>query len=246
MPAKKSARPTAAKNFTAALERLNNPLRWIIARVPIDVHKVWGTRGQLKVTGTINGFDFRTAIFPTKRGEHFLIVNKKMQSGGKTATGLTAKFCLQPDTTPRPVTPPAKELLHELGQSRRLLKYYHSLNPSRQREITKWIAGVKSEEARQRRSRQIAERLMETLEAERELPPIMQLAFRQNPRAREKWESMSAAHRRSHLFSIFYYRNPEARARRIAKCVEDLLGFRKKASGKEDFGESPGRNEELE
>jgi hypothetical protein len=29
------------------------------------------------------------------------------------------------------------------------------------------------------------------MEAERELPPIMQLAFRQNPKAHEEWERMS-------------------------------------------------------
>jgi uncharacterized protein YdeI (YjbR/CyaY-like superfamily) len=79
---------------------------------------------------------------------------------------------------------------------------------------------------------------METMEAERELPPIMQLAFRQNPRAREKWEQMSPSHRRAHLFGIFYYRTPEARARRIAKVMEDLLGFRKKPVGKEYLREN--------
>jgi uncharacterized protein YdeI (YjbR/CyaY-like superfamily) len=65
---------------------------------------------------------------------------------------------------------------------------------------------------------------METMEAERELPPMMQLAFRQNPRAQEAWEQMSAAHRRRHLFSIFYYRQPEARARRLAKTIDEMLG----------------------
>ena len=65
--------------------------------------------------------------------------------------------------------------------------------------------------------RQIAERLMETMEAARELPPIMQLAFRQNPRAHEEWNRMSPSHRRAHLFGIFYYRTPEARANRVEK-----------------------------
>ena len=31
---------------------------------------------------------------------------------------------------------------------------------------------------------------METMEAERELPPIMQLAFRQNPKACAEWNRM--------------------------------------------------------
>lgn len=220
MPAGKPA----AKTFTAVLERTADRLRWVIIRVPLDVAKVWGKRGQLRVQGEINGFAFGSTLFPTGKGEHFLIVNKKMQAGGKTAPGLTAKFCLQPDTAPRKALEQPKELLRELGQSKRLLKFYESFTPSRKHEIAKWIGQVKSQEARQRRSQQLAERLMETLEAERELPPMIEMMFRQNPRAREGWERMSPSHRRQHLFSIFYYREPEARMRRVAKVIAEMLG----------------------
>jgi hypothetical protein len=224
MPASKSVtKILEGKTFEAVLERTADRLRWVIARIPFDVAKIWGKRGQLKVQGEINGFAFSTSLFPTGEGTHFLIVNKKMLSGGKTAPGLTAKFRLQPDTTPPAAPPPAKELLHELGQSKRLLKFYESLNPSRRNEIAKWIAECKSQDARKRRSLQIAERLMETMEAERELPPIMQVSFRQNPRAQEVWQRMSPAHRRAHLLAIFYYRTPEGRANRVSKCVQELL-----------------------
>jgi uncharacterized protein YdeI (YjbR/CyaY-like superfamily) len=63
----------------------------------------------------------------------------------------------------------------------------------------------------------------------------MQLAFRQNPRAAEQWKRMSPSHRRAHLFGIFYYRTPEARAARVAKCVEELLGAGKKGGSGEEF-----------
>jgi len=219
-----AAKPDAVKTFESVLERTPDRLRWVIARLPMDAGKIWGKRGQLRIKGEINGFAFSSTLFPAGDGTHFLIVNKKLLAGGKTAAGLTAKFRLQPDNTPRPAPPPAKELLRELGQSKRLLKFYESLSPSRRREIAKWVAECKTPDARQRRSRQIAERLMETMEAERELPPILQLAFRQNPRAAEQWERMSPSHRRAHLFSIFHYREPEARMRRLAKVIEEMLG----------------------
>src|SRR5436309_3533909 len=214
------AKPLKAKSFEAVLERMPDRLRWVIARIPFDAAKLWGKRGQIRVQGEINGFPFSTTLFPDGQGGHFLLVNKKMLRGGKAAPGQTAKFSLQPDVSPRPVPPPVKELLHELGQSKRLLKYYESLNPSRRNDIARWVAEPKSEDSRRRRAQQIAERLMETMEAERELPPIMQLAFRQNRRAAEQWQSMSPSHRRAHLFAIFYYRTPEARANRVQKCVE--------------------------
>jgi hypothetical protein len=35
---------------------------------------------------------------------------------------------------------------------------------------------------------------------------------------------MSPSHRRTHLFSIFHYREPEARARQLAKAIEKMTG----------------------
>jgi hypothetical protein len=229
MPA---AKPDAVKIFESVLERTPDRLRWVIARLPFDAAKTWGKRGQLRIKGEINGFAFNSTLFPAGDGTHFLIVNKKLLSGGKIAAGLTAKFRLQPDTTPRPAPPPGQELLRELGQSKRLLKFFESLNPSRRRDIAKWVAQCKTPDARKRRSQQIADRLMETMEAERELPPIMQLAFRQNPRAAEQWERMSPSHRRAHFFSIFHYRTPEGRANRVAKCVEELLQREEKGAAR--------------
>jgi uncharacterized protein YdeI (YjbR/CyaY-like superfamily) len=230
MPAAKSA----VKKFEAVLEHMEGNLGWVIVRIPLDLAKIWGKRGQLRVKGEINGFSFSSTLFPNGKGRHFLLINKKMQKGGKTAPGMTAKFCLQPDTAPREVSPP-KELLRELGQSKRLLKFYESLNKSTKNWITKWTADAKSEDARKRRSQQIAERLMETMEAEKELPPVIEMAFRQYPLARAKWEKSSPSHRRAHLLGIFYYRTPESRIRRIEKCMQELTGKGPKTGGKEEF-----------
>jgi uncharacterized protein YdeI (YjbR/CyaY-like superfamily) len=232
MPAK-----SAVKTFKAVLERTQDGLGWTIARIPPNISKAWGKRGQIRVKGEINGFSFGSTLFPKGNGEHFLLVNKKMQKGGKTTAGLAAKFRLTPDTAKRDVATP-KELLRELSQSKRLLKYYESLTHSIRNWLSKWITAPKSEDARIRRSKQIAEWLMTTMEAERDLPPLIALALKQNPKAQEAWESMQASHRRRHLMAIFYYRSPEARMRRMAKVIDEITGKATK-SGK------AGENEEL-
>jgi hypothetical protein len=237
MPAKPTPK-LATKSFSATLERTASNLGWVIIRVPFNVAETWGKRGQQRVQGEINGFAFKSTLFPTRRGEHFLLVNKKMQSGGKTAVGLTAKFRLQPDATPRPAPAPSGELLRELSQSKRLLKFYESFNNSTRRDIAKRISEGKNPETRRRRAQQLAERLMETMEAERELPPMIEMAFRQNPRARERWEGMSPSHRRRHLLAIFYYREPESRMRRLAKVIEEMLGRKPERGNEEDFSET--------
>jgi uncharacterized protein YdeI (YjbR/CyaY-like superfamily) len=102
-------------------------------------------------------------------------------------------------------------------------------------EIGKWILQVKSADARVRRSEQIAERLLAVMDAEHELPPVLRLAFARDPRAFEGWKGMSALHRRRHLFGIFHYRTPEARARRIEKTLQEASEVaerkRKRAAG---------------
>jgi hypothetical protein len=70
------------KKFSAVLERIQSRLGWTIIRIPFDVGKVWGTRGQLRVKGEMNGFSFRTSLFPARGGGHILLVNKRMQKGG--------------------------------------------------------------------------------------------------------------------------------------------------------------------
>ena len=210
----------AAKSFRATLERMDSPLKWVIVRIPFDVHKLWGKRGQLRIKGEINGFVFRTSLFPTGKGDHYLLVNKRMQAGGRTGPGMAAHFRLEPDTEKRVVAEP-DELKRALAEDRGLRRWFDKLNPSKRSEIVKLVAQPKSSAARSRRAAQMAELLLETMEAERELPPLMKLAFARNARAQQGWQRMSPSRRRGHLLGIFYYRTPEARARRLAKAMED-------------------------
>jgi uncharacterized protein YdeI (YjbR/CyaY-like superfamily) len=210
---------------------MRSRLNWTIIRLPFDAAKVFGARGQIKVKGTINGFAFRTALFPTGDGGHILLVNKRMQKGGRVAVGGSARFEIGLDSEKRVLGIPGK-LERILAQDRAFRRWYDQLNSSTRNEIAKWVNEPASAEARDRRSEQIAERLLETMEAERELPPLIQLALARNSQARKGWESMSLARRRSHLLGIFYYRTPEGRANRLGKMLEDAsaIAQRKRAN----------------
>jgi uncharacterized protein YdeI (YjbR/CyaY-like superfamily) len=227
------------KSFRARLERSSWRLNWVVIRVPFDVARIWRTRGQLRVRGEINGFGFRTSLFPTGKGGHVMLVNKRMQAGGKVAPGDTAQFRMEPDTERRKVSAP-KELALALAEDRSLRRWYDHLSHSMRNEIAKWVSDVKSPGARQRRAGQIAERLMATMEAEREFPPILQVAFARDPRALQGWEMMSVARRRRHLLGIFYYREPESRARRLAKIVEDAAELARRTEGRPRRAETAG------
>jgi uncharacterized protein YdeI (YjbR/CyaY-like superfamily) len=232
MPKTSKAQPApAAKRFEARLERMRSRLNWVIIHMPFDAAQVWGTRGQIKVKGEINGFAFRTSLFPTREGRYILLVNKRMQKGARAAEGSVARFQMELDREERTVAIP-DELKRILSGDRSLRRWYDKLNHSTRNDIAKWITEPKGAEARVRRADQIAERLLAVMEAERELPPILQVAFARHPRAREGWDVMSASRRLGHLFGIFYYRTPDAQARRIDKMLEEATALAEKMGDK--------------
>jgi uncharacterized protein YdeI (YjbR/CyaY-like superfamily) len=226
MAQKTNGEPTV-KTFRATLERSRSALGWVIAHIPFDAAKVWGKRGQIRVKGDINGFPLRTSLFPDGKGAHFLLVNKEMQAGGKTSAGLAASFRLEPDTEERVVTMPL-ELERALGEVRTLRRWFDQLSPSARRDICRFVLGVKSAAARVRRADQMAERLLATMEAERELPPVLRLAFARDPGAYRGWKRMPPLRRRAHLFGIFYYRTPEGQQKRVAKLIADAYEYAKR------------------
>jgi hypothetical protein len=114
------------KTFRAVLERSGEGLNWVIARVPFDPAEVWPVRQGRRVRGEINGFAFRTSLFPGAGGKkHIVLVNKKMQAGARAMVGDTAQFRLEPDLEEREAVVPAelaKALKADRGLSRKLLK----------------------------------------------------------------------------------------------------------------------------
>ena len=131
---------------------------------------------RLRVRGEVNGAVFRTSLFVDGDG-YFLLVNRETQKRARVAFGDSVEIALEPDLEPRPAELP--DVLQALLQEEAgLREWYDGLSESMRREIGKWVLGVKSEDARMRRAQQMAERLLATMEAEMELPPIVARALR--------------------------------------------------------------------
>jgi uncharacterized protein YdeI (YjbR/CyaY-like superfamily) len=211
------------KRFRAVLERLRGGLGWTVVRVPFDVNATWKEMVRLRVKVEVGGEVFRTSLFAdSSHGGHFLLVNKKMQQVAGVKVGGMIDVTVEPDLEEREAWVPP-ELKKFLKEEKTLAKWYAKLSQPMRREIAKYIDQVKGDEARQRRAEQIAERLMLTMEGEKELPPVLEVAFRRTPAARKGWEAMTAAQRRGNLMAVFYYQSPEAREKRVNKVIEDCL-----------------------
>lgn len=218
---KATTRPVR-KSFKAVLEPDGTELRWVIARVPFDLAKAWPVRKGRRVRGEIEGFAFRTSLFPHPKGGTVLLVNKKTQAGAGARVGDRVGVWLEPDLEEREILLPA-ELERELNCDRKLRRWFDALSESMRREIGKWAGEPKSAESRQKRAEKLAERLMQAAEGEVDPPPVLRVLFQRQPGAREAWKALTPRQRQGHLMGIFYYETPEARERRAAKAIEEAM-----------------------
>lgn len=217
------------KKFKTKLRPLDEiNLGWKVVDIPFDVKKVFGSAGRVPVKGTANGFPFKTSIFPSSDGVHFLLVNKQVQKGaGNIQVGDRVDIVIEPDLGERTVEVPPI-LKKALSEDKSLLKYFNGFNYSMRKYIVDYTMEPKSDEAKVRRAEQMAIRLMETMDGEEVTPPILEQYLVNNPKARKGWETMPRTHRRQHLFGIFGLVDPEARARRIKKALDEMVKYGEK------------------
>jgi len=218
----------AAKAFKAVLETGGQSLGWTIVRVPFDPHKAWKQMVRLRVCGTVAGpggeATFRTSLFHDARagdgkGDFHLLVNKTMQREAGVSVGQMAAFTLEPDMEARPAELP-DELAVLLDQEPGLRAWYDSLSENTRRQVGTYLREPQSEAARMKRAEQMAERMLGTMEAERELPPAMAAAFRRRPKAKAGWAKMTPTQRRMELFAVEAYKTVESRGKRIEKLCD--------------------------
>ncbi|MGE5321907.1 MAG: YdeI/OmpD-associated family protein [Actinomycetota bacterium] len=121
----------------------------------------------------------------------------------------------------RPV-PPCPELARELRPYKSLQTFFASLEPGQQESINRSIVEAVKKETRKRRATEAAERLMEVMEAETDLPPLISKAFARNPEARRGWKRMSARLRRKYLIHILRSRYPDTRERTLGYALKEF------------------------
>lgn len=139
-----------AKRFRVVLEKDPDSTATGIT-IPFDVQKTFGTRARVPVCGTINGFPFRSSIFPMgKDGCHMMAVNRSMREGAKAQAGDLVSLVMERDDEPRIVTPPA-DLARALKANKAALAAWERLSYTHRKEHAKAIEEAKKPETRARR-----------------------------------------------------------------------------------------------
>jgi hypothetical protein len=110
----------------------------------------FGTRGYIRVIGTVNRCRFQATLVPLGHGRHRLFLNQQIRDAAKVGTGDRVAIKLQVDTTSRDIEIP-QDLRAALAGVPEATAAFGKKTLSRRREILRWIAHAKRPETRQRR-----------------------------------------------------------------------------------------------
>jgi uncharacterized protein YdeI (YjbR/CyaY-like superfamily) len=114
------------------------------------------------------------------------------------------------------------ELGRELRQSKRLQKFFESLDRSSRQNAIRPVQDANKPDTRLRRAASVSEWLMEVMEAEHELPPLISRGIARNPDARRGWERMPVSLRRKYLFHILRSPFPDTWERTLRYALKEF------------------------
>jgi predicted patatin/cPLA2 family phospholipase len=137
------------KSFKTRIVPMGNA-HWACIRIPFSVEKEFGSKARVAVKGTVNGFPFRSSVFPDGSGSHFMMVNRAMREGAKAYIGDTVTVTMEPDARARTITVP-KDLKAVLSRLPALNSLFSSLSYSHKKQYVDWITEAKRPETRRAR-----------------------------------------------------------------------------------------------
>jgi hypothetical protein len=141
---------SGAQRFEARIDGEGPGAAWARMHLPIDVPSVFGTRSRLSVRGTLNGFPYRSSIFPNGDGTFHMMFNKGMQVGAKAGPGDVVAVVMEPDDAPREVEVPA-DLVAALEADESAAAQWQRFPPSARQMYVDWILQARAAETRARR-----------------------------------------------------------------------------------------------
>ena len=138
-------KPISTIHFNAPLFTLKD---WTILRLPPQESEQLPSRGQVAVTGTINGHEFKTVLEPDGYWGHWMRIDAKLQKTAHIKAGDTAKLELTPTKDwPEPHVP--EDLASALKTAPQKVKdKWQDITPMARWEWIRWMNATLSQETR--------------------------------------------------------------------------------------------------
>ncbi len=147
------------KKFTAVLEDPGLTVDAAFISFPYDVPQLFGTRGQVKVKVTFDGYPYRGILSVMGGGKHAILVRKDVRQAISKNVGDTVKVVVEQDLEERVVELPKS--LHDLLEKKPKAKtFFDTLSFTNRKEYAVWIASAKKEETLLKRLDATIDKLM--------------------------------------------------------------------------------------
>ena len=125
--------------------------KWTILRLPEKASKQLPSRGQVAVSGIINGHPFQTVVEPDGEFGHWIKVDAKLERAAALQAGATATIAISPiKEWPEPSVPAdLKRALAAAPPAIRML--WSEITPMARWEWVRWVNETKNPDTRKRR-----------------------------------------------------------------------------------------------
>jgi len=137
-------------SFKAVLIRPEGVGTWTYLNIPQEVTDAFGSKGQVKVKGTVNRCPFRSTALPHGDGTHYLVVGKDIRDQIHAIQGDTVSVTIELDLSSRQVELP-KDVEGALYENPLAKEVFEQLALSHQKEYINWISSARQESTRKRR-----------------------------------------------------------------------------------------------
>ena len=118
--------------------------------IPLNIEEIFGSKGQVKVRGTINGYPYRSSAMPGGDGTHYMVVKKEIRDKIKATQGSIVTVTLARDQEERIVALP-DDFKKALASDEKANNIFGTFSYSRQKEYVDWIESAKTEATRLKR-----------------------------------------------------------------------------------------------
>lgn len=152
-------KPTKTYRFTAPLEKMNAQMAFTYVEVPLDVEKEFGTRGRVRVQGTVNGIPVDRALMPQKSGIHIIILGGEIRKAAKLkklGDLVQVEFWIHPNPNKLDLPEALAETLDFLPEMKAA---WDTMTPGMQRSMCYWIGSAKTAPTQAKRVAELLKRL---------------------------------------------------------------------------------------
>jgi len=159
-----------SKNYTFKAAVYKTGINFAVD-VPVETTSaLQSVKGYIRVIGTVNGVAFTKSLVPVKNAQYRLYINTITLKDIRNRVGETMIFVIAQDESDPTQEHPMSVALKDRLQQNGLLKAFHELSASRQKEILRYLNQLKTPDVLERQTQRLISQLQSNFAADTRIP----------------------------------------------------------------------------